>query len=135
MAKIGINLATGSLQQEEIIVGIDLGTTNSLIAIIHPDTRKAVALREHDSSSIVPSVIYFDPEGNVTVGEAAKEFLITAPKRTVFSAKRLLGKNYTDIQQNASFFPYNISDNGREQPVTVKVDDHYYSPLELSSWY
>ncbi len=51
MAKIGINIATGSLQQEEIIVGIDLGTTNSLIAVIHPDTKTAIALKEHDSTS------------------------------------------------------------------------------------
>jgi molecular chaperone HscA len=46
MAKIGINIATGSLQQQEMIVGIDLGTTNSLVAIIHPDTKKPVVLKE-----------------------------------------------------------------------------------------
>ena len=50
MAKIGINIATGSLQKEEMIVGIDLGTTNSLIAIIHPETKRAVALKEHNTS-------------------------------------------------------------------------------------
>ena len=54
MAKIPINIITGSLQQEEIIVGIDLGTTNSLVAIIHPDTKQPVALKEHDASSSVP---------------------------------------------------------------------------------
>ena len=57
MGKIAINIATGSLQKEEIIVGIDLGTTNSLIAIIHPDTKQPVALKEHNSASLVPSVI------------------------------------------------------------------------------
>jgi molecular chaperone HscA len=60
MAKIAINIATGSLQKDEMIVGIDLGTTNSLVAIIHPESRKAVALKEHNSSSLVPSVIHFD---------------------------------------------------------------------------
>ncbi|HNL83406.1 MAG TPA: Hsp70 family protein, partial [Chitinophagaceae bacterium] len=60
MSKISINIATGSLQQAEIVVGIDLGTTNSLIAVIHPESKQAVALKEHDSSSLVPSVIYFD---------------------------------------------------------------------------
>ncbi len=60
MAKIGINLATGSLQKEEMIVGIDLGTTNSLIAIIHPETKQPVALKEHNSSSLVPSIVHFD---------------------------------------------------------------------------
>ena len=53
MAKIAINIATGSLQQEEIIVGIDLGTTNSLVAIIHPESKTPVALKEHNSSSVM----------------------------------------------------------------------------------
>ena len=60
MAKIGINIATGSLQKEEIIIGIDLGTTNSLVSIIHPETKQPIALKEHNSASLVPSVIYFD---------------------------------------------------------------------------
>src|SRR5207253_11134348 len=97
MAKIGINLTTGSLQKEEIIVGIDLGTTNSLIAIIHPETKQPVALKEHNSSSLVPSVIHFNVMGNVTVGEEAKQYLITEPQNTIFSAKRLMGKSYNDI--------------------------------------
>lgn len=50
MAKIGINIAMGSLQQKEMIVGIDLGTTNSLVAIIHPDTKNPVVLKEHDGA-------------------------------------------------------------------------------------
>ena len=133
MAKIGINIATGSLQKEEIIVGIDLGTTNSLIAIIHPDTRQAVALKEHDSSSLVPSIVYFDKTGNVIVGNEAKEFLITSPERTIFSAKRLLGKNYDDIKNNASFFSYKIIDTDPNKPVQIKVDDHFYSPVDLSA--
>ena len=70
MAKIAINLATGSLQKEEMIVGIDLGTTNSLVAVIHPETKKAIVLKEHDNSALVPSVIHFDEHGNVIVGEA-----------------------------------------------------------------
>jgi molecular chaperone HscA len=133
MAKIAINIATGSLQKEEIIVGIDLGTTNSLIAIIHPDTRKALALKEHDSSSLVPSVIYFDKQGNVLVGNDAKEFLISEPERTIFSAKRLLGKNYDDIKANAAFFAYKIIDEDKDKPVKIKVDDTFYSPIDLSA--
>src|SRR5204863_3329909 len=102
MGKIAINIATGSLQQEEIIVGIDLGTTNSLVSIIHPDTKQPVALKEHNSSSLVPSVIYFDEYGNITVGEEARKKLITEPQNTIFSAKRLMGKSYNDIKDNAS---------------------------------
>ena len=77
MAKVGINIATGSLQKEEIIVGIDLGTTNSLVSIIHPDSKQPVALKEHNTSSLVPSVIYFDEVGNIIVGEEAKKKLLT----------------------------------------------------------
>ncbi len=133
MAKISINIATGSLQQEEIIVGIDLGTTNSLIAIIHPDTRQPVVLKEHDSSSLVPSVIYFDETGNVIVGEQAKPFLISAPERTVFSAKRLMGKSYNDVKNNASFFSFKVIDDNAESLVKVQVADKFYSPVDLSA--
>ncbi|HSN61821.1 MAG TPA: Hsp70 family protein, partial [Ferruginibacter sp.] len=134
MAKIAINIATGSLQQEEIIVGIDLGTTNSLVAIIHPETKKPVALKEHDSSSLVPSVIHFDDMGNITVGEAAKEFLITAPQQTIFSAKRLMGKSYSDLKSHAKTFTYKIIDDNTESLVKVQVGNVFYSPVELSSY-
>jgi molecular chaperone HscA len=133
MAKIAINIATGSLQKEEIIVGIDLGTTNSLIAIIHPETRKAIALKEHDSSSLVPSIIYFDKAGNIVVGNEAKDFLISDPERTIFSVKRLLGKNYDDIKTNAAFFSYKIIDEDNNKQVKIKMDDRFYSPVDLSA--
>jgi molecular chaperone HscA len=134
MAKIGINIATGSLQKDEMIVGIDLGTTNSLVAIIHPETRQPVALREHNSSSLVPSVIHFDEYGNATVGEEAKQYLITEPHNTIFSAKRLMGKSYNDIKSNASFFTYKIIDDNTESLVKVQVGDKFYSPIDLSSF-
>ncbi|MEO6489242.1 MAG: Fe-S protein assembly chaperone HscA [Ferruginibacter sp.] len=134
MAKIGINLSTGSLQKEEMIVGIDLGTTNSLVAIIHPETKKAVVLKEYNSSSLVPSVIHFGENSNVIVGEEAKQYLITEPKQTIFSAKRLMGKSYNDIKANSSFFSYKIMDDIRESLVKVQVGDKFYSPIDLSSF-
>lgn len=134
MAKIPINLATGSLQKEEMIVGIDLGTTNSLVAIIHPDTGKAVALKEHDSASLVPSVIYFDEQGNVKVGEEARPYLLSAPERTIFSSKRLMGKSYADIKETSSFLAYKLIDDGTENLVKVQVGEKFYSPVELSSF-
>ena len=134
MAKIAINIATGSLQQEEIIVGIDLGTTNSLVAIIHPETKQAVALKEHDSSSMVPSVIYFDEQSNVTVGEEAKKKLVSSPERTIFSAKRLMGKSYNDIRNKSAAFSYKIIDDKTESLVKVQVGDKFYSPVDLSSY-
>lgn len=134
MAKIAINIATGSLQKEEIIVGIDLGTTNSLVAIIHPETKQPVALKEHNSSSLVPSVIHFDGEGNITVGEAAKLLLIAEPQNTIFSAKRLMGKSYTEIKENTSFFSYKVIDDNKESLVKVQVGSKFYSPVELSAY-
>lgn len=134
MAKIGINIATGSLQQAEMIVGIDLGTTNSLVAIIHPDTKQPTALKEFDGKSIVPSVVHFDPYGNVEVGERAKPFLEADPKNTIFSAKRLMGKSYKDIQIHQDFFAYKVIDDNTDSLVKVQVGNKFYSPIELSSF-
>ena len=134
MAKIAINIATGSLQQDEIIVGIDLGTTNSLIAIIHPDTKQPTALREHNTSSLVPSVIYFDQTGNVMVGEEARKKLISEPQNTIFSAKRLMGKSYNDIKDNAAFFSYKVIDDNTGSLVKVQVGNKFYTPIDLSSF-
>ncbi len=134
MAKIGINIATGSLQQAEMIVGIDLGTTNSLVAIIHPDTKQPTALKEFDGSSIVPSVVHFDEFGNVEVGERAKPFLESDPANTIFSAKRLMGKSYKDIQTHQDFFAYKVIDDNTDSLVKVQVGNKFYSPIELSSF-
>ena len=132
MAKIGINIATGSLQQPEMIVGIDLGTTNSLVAIIHPETKLPTALKEFDGNSIVPSVVHFDAFGNVEVGAAAKPYLETDPANTIFSAKRLMGKSYNDIQTHQDFFAYKIIDDNKDSLVKVQVGHQFYSPIELS---
>ena len=134
MAKIAINIATGSLQKEEMIVGIDLGTTNSLVAIIHPETKQPVALKEHNTSSLVPSVIHFDENGNIVVGEEAKKQLISQPQNTIFSAKRLMGKSYSDIKANASFFSYKIIDDNTESLVKVQAGNRFYTPIDLSSF-
>lgn len=134
MAKIPINIATGSLQQAEMIVGIDLGTTNSLVAIIHPETKQPVALREFNTSSLVPSIIHFDEYGNPTVGESARALLEIDPQNTIFSAKRLMGKSYKDIQENAGFFAYKIIDDNTDSLVKVQVGDQFFSPIELSSF-
>ena len=134
MAKIAINLTTGSLQQQEMIVGIDLGTTNSLVAIIHPETRQPTILKEFDSSSLVPSIIHFGAGNTITVGDLAKQFLVAEPQNTIFSVKRLMGKSYNDIRRNASFFTYKVIDDDTERLVKVQVGDKFYSPIELSSF-
>jgi molecular chaperone HscA len=134
MGKIAINIATGSLQKEEIIVGIDLGTTNSLVAIIHPDTKQPSVLKEFNSHALVPSVIYFDDQNNVVVGEEARQHLVTDPQRTIFSAKRLMGKSYDDIKTKATYFSYKIIDTQTDKLVKVQVGNNFYSPIDLSSF-
>ena len=134
MAKIGINLTTGSLQKEEIIVGIDLGTTNSLIAIIHPNTKQPTVLKEFDATSLVPSIIHFGKGGQISVGNDAKQYLISEPQHTIFSVKRLMGKSYNDVATASDFFTYHIIDDGTDNLVKIEVQGKYYTPIELSSF-
>jgi molecular chaperone HscA len=117
-----------------MIVGIDLGTTNSLVAIIHPETKQPVALKEHDSSSLVPSVVHFDVFGNPEVGQGAKRFLETDPANTIFSAKRLMGKSFKDVSQSAGYFTYKVIDDNKDALVKVQVGSSFYSPTDLSSF-
>ena len=134
MATVAINLATGSLQQAEIIVGIDLGTTNSLVAYVHPESRQPVAINDQGRGSIVPSVVHFPADGSdPIIGTEAREFLLTDPQRTVYSVKRLLGKSYRDLGKHATQLGYKIINDNSEGLVKIRVADRFYSPIELSA--
>lgn len=133
MGKIAINIATGSIQKNDTIVGIDLGTTNSLIAIVREDTKQALALREIDGLTLVPSVVHFDSFGNPSVGAAAAEKLISDPQNTIYSVKRLMGKSYKDVQHESGFFSYKVIDDDTDSLVKIQVNNTFYSPVELSS--
>ncbi len=134
MAKISINIATGSIQKEELIVGIDLGTTNSLVAMIHPETKQAIALKDIDNTTLVPSIVHFSENGQVTVGSEAKSFLETDPANTIYSVKRLMGKSYNDLRNHQQALSYKIIDDDTERLVKIQVGDRFYSPIELSSF-
>ena len=135
MAKVSINIATGSIQQEDLIVGIDLGTTNSLIAIVREDDgiRKPIALRETDGLTLVPSIIHFGPNKEVYVGTEAHERLVTDPARTIYSVKRLMGKSYKDVEKDSSHFAYQVIDDDTDSLVKIAIDNSFYSPIELSA--
>ena len=133
MAKIAINIATGTLEQKEIIVGIDLGTTNSLVAIIHPDTKQAIALKDIDHTTLVPSLLHFGEHGEMHVGNEAKLYLKTDSSNTIYSVKRLMGKNYNDLK-NTQKLSYKIIDNETDSLVKIQVGDLFFSPIELSSF-
>jgi molecular chaperone HscA len=131
MAKVSINLATGSIQKEDIIVGIDLGTTNSLVAFIDPD-KNPIVINDTGKGVLVPSIVHFGPAGEITVGDEAKNYLITDPQNTVFSVKRLLGRSYKDVENYKDFFSYKVIDDDTESLVKIRIGDHFYTPIELS---
>ena len=131
MAKISINMKSGEVATKEIILGIDLGTTNSLVSYVEGGEPKLVKDRT-GKSTLVPSVLHFTEEGNLIVGEAAKAKLITHPESTIYSVKRLLGKAYKDLSDYGNRLSYKIIDV-EDQLVKVKVGDRFYSPIELSA--
>jgi len=132
MAKISINLATGSFQKEEIIVGIDLGTTNSLVAFINPDKNPQV-INDAGKGILVPSVVYFNSQNEAMVGNEAKEFLTTDPANTIFSVKRLLGRSYKDVAEHKDIFSYKIIDDDSDALVKIQAGNRFYTPIELSA--
>ena len=133
MAQVSINIATGTIQQEELIIGIDLGTTNSLIAYINAQ-QHAEVINDLGKGVLVPSIVHFHPSGELIVGNEAKQYLITDPTNTIFSVKRLLGQSYKDIQSYEGYFGYKIIDDDEQAMLKVKVGDRFYSPIELSSF-
>jgi molecular chaperone HscA len=144
MAKFSIDLQAGKVKEEEatssvgeVIVGIDLGTTNSLVAHVKDGTAEAVAGKD-GKSVLVPSIVHFTENGEVLVGEQAKPFLMTAPERTIYSVKRLLGKSYGDLASVQNRFGYRVIDEDQDKLVKIAVpskggQDKYYSPIELSA--
>lgn len=136
MAKFSINLKDGSIKKDDtdkdIIVGIDLGTTNSLIAYIE-DGEPVILTTPESKSTLVPSVIHFGKNGAINVGELARKNLILEPGRTVYSVKRLMGKSFEDISEFEHLLGYKIIDDDQNTLVKVRIDDTYYTPIELSA--
>jgi len=133
MAKISINIASGKIDKSELIVGIDLGTTNSLIAAIDPNTQMPKVLSNNQNDVLVPSVVYFDEMNRSVVGKAALAKLSSQPERTIYSAKRLMGRSYQDIGDHSDQFGYKIIETDDDELVRVQVGDRFYSPVELSA--
>ena len=134
MAKISINLKEGKIAEDnDLIIGIDLGTTNSLVAYIKGNEPLAVKGKS-GKSTLVPSVVHFDKNGGVEVGDSAKEKLISDPQNTIYSVKRLMGKSYNDVESHQKYFGYKIIDEDTESLVKIRVEDKFYTPIELSSF-
>ena len=113
------------------IVGIDLGTTNSLVAIVENGTPRVIP--GPDGRNLVPSVVYFDESGTKLVGNAAHEKMVEKPKNTIFSIKRFMGKGLADVRQDLALLPFEVSSSS-DTIVRLKVFGREYTPPHISSF-
>src|SRR5579862_2906745 len=113
------------------IIGIDLGTTNSVVAIMEGDQPKV--LINSQGSRLTPSVVAFTEKGEILVGQAAKHQQITNPKNTVFSIKRFMGRRHKEVDTEEKMVPYEVV-GGPDDYVKVKVRGKEYTPEQVSAF-
>jgi molecular chaperone DnaK len=114
----------------ERIVGIDLGTTNSLVAYMNLNTPEVIP--GEDGDKLVPSVVSLTPGGETIVGNTARRLLIDSPDRTVYSIKRLMGRGIDDVQDELKLFPFRIAE-GSESVIKIRLGDRTFTPPEISA--
>ena len=111
------------------IIGIDLGTTNSCVAVF--EGNEPVVITNSEGRRTTPSIVSFDNNGERKVGDPAKRQAITNPKRTIFSIKRFMGENWSQVQREISRVPYSVvNENGMPR---VDIDGRLYTPQEISA--
>ncbi|HKN26180.1 MAG TPA: molecular chaperone DnaK [Candidatus Acidoferrum sp.] len=115
------------------IVGIDLGTTNSLVAYLDAQTGQPKCIPGPADSTLCPSVVSLDPDGSIIVGEPARRRLLSQPERTIYSVKRLMGRGPADVQSELKLFPFRI-DPASNHVIRVKLGDRVFTPPEISSF-
>ena len=115
------------------IVGIDLGTTNSLVAYIDPQTGQPKCIPGPYGSTLCPSVVSLDADGTVVVGEAARRRLLTQPERTIYSVKRLMGRGPADVKDELKLFPFRIEPSSKNV-IRVMLGDKVFTPPEISAF-
>jgi molecular chaperone DnaK len=118
-------MATG-----EKIIGIDLGTTNSVVAVM--EGREAKVIPNPEGNRLTPSVVAFNDKGEVLVGEPARRQAVTNPTRTVYSVKRFMGRRHSEVASEEKMVPYEIV-GGAEDYVKVKVGSEEFTPPEVSA--
>jgi molecular chaperone DnaK len=115
------------------IVGIDLGTTNSLVAYTDPHTGQPKCIQGPYGDTLCPSVVSIDPDGSIIVGEPARRRLLTQPERTIYSVKRLMGRGPADVQDELKLFPFRI-DPSNKNVIRVMLGDKIFTPPEISAF-
>ena len=114
------------------IVGIDLGTTNSLVAFMQGDT--PVVIPGEDGLNLLPSVVALDGNNQPFIGNAARNSLIETPERAVYSIKRLMGRGMEDIQEELKLFPFRLAEDLQPGEVLrIKLGDKTFTPPEISA--
>jgi len=115
------------------IVGIDLGTTNSLVAYVDAQTGEPKCIPGPSGSTLCPSIVSIDPDGSIIVGEPARRRLLTQPERSIYSVKRLMGRGPSDVQSELKLFPFRI-DPASKNMIRVQLGDKVFTPPEISSF-
>jgi molecular chaperone DnaK len=116
----------------EHIVGIDLGTTNSLVAFMQGET--PIVIPGEDGSNLVPSVVALDENNQSVIGNAARKYLIETPERAVYSIKRLMGRGVEDIHEELKLFPFRLAEDLQPGEVLrIKLGDRMFTPPEISA--
>jgi len=112
------------------VIGIDLGTTNSVVAVMEGD--EPVVIPNQEGSRVTPSVVAFAKDGEVLVGQVAKRQAVTNPENTIFSIKRFMGRRYDEVQEEIALVPYKVvrAPNG---DVRIDIQGRMYSPPEISA--
>jgi molecular chaperone DnaK len=114
----------------EKIIGIDLGTTNSVVAVM--EGKEAKVIPNAEGNRLTPSVVAFTDKGDVLVGEPARRQAVTNPKRTVYSIKRFMGRRHSEVATEEKMVPYEVV-GGPEDYVKVRVGDKEFTPPEVSA--
>jgi Fe-S protein assembly chaperone HscA len=118
-------------EQNKRVVGIDLGTTNSLVACMNA-TGQPEIIPGPDGSRLVPSIVSITESGEPIVGNAARDALITAPERTIYSVKRLMGRGLEDVRGELALFPFRVAGDS-EAVIRLSVGDRVYTPPQISA--
>jgi Fe-S protein assembly chaperone HscA len=118
-------------QDQGPVAGIDLGTTNSLVAVMEHTGPRIIP--GEDGDKLVPSVVTYSSDGEIYVGNPARRRLVTEPGRTVYSVKRLMGRGIEDVQDELRLFPFRIAP-GSESVIKLQLGDRTFTPPEISAF-
>src|SRR5438477_6517379 len=109
----------------ERVVGIDLGTTNSLVAFMEGDV--PVIIPGEDGDKLVPSVVAIAHNGDAVIGNAARKHLSETPERAIYSVKRLMGRDVNDVQAELKYFPFRLAEEAAQaSTLKIKLGDKSY---------